>query len=428
MSKQSNTIKLSALNAGKGDAFLLEDEKGEYSLIDTGVKGTLENSQNKLPALERIIITHNDNDHTGGIVSADWSKLEVKEIWLPIFFLIIEKYVCEHSAEFIDSEIVPKFIKFMNDNKGKILIEDVLEENGFVEEKKYDLIDALNGINNGDCLSINIQNGEHHFNCDSLVISKDLGKKSSDINLLYSSSRVEKSDNVISISVNVSGNSNFQRLFQFAKNLKAIKADNILKIIEKSKENDISVRYFRPSAKTVSTVHGTNFAMLNAKEVSKDDYKLKDDSLETFFACLYLSQENKNSLVFEYHYDGRPIILFTADSDLSMVSTRNYTEPTVVTAPHHGSDSNADAYRKIAGNDIIYLRSGKPSKLTKTGCFEKNAKNKICNNCCMQQKWKNTLYIPTIITYQLGKGWNLKKSEFSCKIRCPYLGKITKDF
>lgn len=95
-----------------------------------------------------------------------------------------------------------------------------------------------------------------------------------------------------------------------------------------------------------------------------------------------LSVTNRESLVFwAPPTDKMPGVLFNADSDLADVNLKFSTENSLATAPHHGSESNANVYNIVEQNiptgsseSVTWVRSdGQYSKrpgnayLTKTG-------------------------------------------------------------
>lgn len=75
---------------------------------------------------------------------------------------------------------------------------------------------------------------------------------------------------------------------------------------------------------------------------------------------LALTVSNKESLVFWYPpNDKHPGVLFTADSDLTGISLPGQLQNVLATAPHHGSEENAKAYRKVnqKANSVTWVRS-----------------------------------------------------------------------
>lgn len=83
---------------------------------------------------------------------------------------------------------------------------------------------------------------------------------------------------------------------------------------------------------------------LNAREVTT----WRPTSMR-LMARLALTVSNKESLVFwSPPTERHPGVLFTADTDLSGISIPSQLQGIVATAPHHGSETNASAYRAIA--------------------------------------------------------------------------------
>jgi len=112
------------------------------------------------------------------------------------------------------------------------------------------------------------------------------------------------------------------------------------------------------------------------------DITIFDDAL--FFQTLYLttlSNINKYSLVYMYHHELYPNILFTADSDLHFFNGKvNLKDNSIVTAPHHGSATNDSAYEKIEGKDLTFVRSDRSQEKRPGNGYLKN-KKKYCTVC-----------------------------------------------
>ena len=97
--------------------------------------------------------------------------------------------------------------------------------------------------------------------------------------------------------------------------------------------------------------------------------------------------------------NGEPIIRFSADSDCTCQSMV-YKNSIIITAPHHGSEANSNVYQCIKGNDIIWVRSDRKSRIRPCDTFKKLA-SKYCLACAnrnakseisfrynrMQKKW-----------------------------------------
>lgn len=169
------------------------------------------------------------------------------------------------------------------------------------------------------------------------------------------------------------------------------KTDKIVKIIKLARCRNIRIRFFKPLDYEVNNVCDFGFVAKNSEEVNSVPVL---NSITQLAMAIKLSAENKYSLVFEYRrYD--PKVLFTADSDLFFIQrTLVYNNSMVITAPHHGSDSNAFAYNKIQANNPFYVRTFYNNKHSiKTFLALQNCK-KYCVRCCHQEQevvfeWNN---------------------------------------
>ena len=90
--------------------------------------------------------------------------------------------------------------------------------------------------------------------------------------------------------------------------------------------------------------------------------------IDKLLCCLALTTSNRKSLVFWADLDDCPGVLFTADSDLRDVHQLPDLTGAIITAPHHGSEANANAYSKVSKHlgssqaNITWVRSD--------GCFQ----------------------------------------------------------
>jgi hypothetical protein len=98
---------------------------------------------------------------------------------------------------------------------------------------------------------------------------------------------------------------------------------------------------------------------INAREIARVRPRVG-----SILAMLALTVSNKESLVFwSPPTDRHPGVLFTADSDLANVPLPVQLDRAIVTAPHHGSEANANAYKAVAvatqnkASSITWVRS-----------------------------------------------------------------------
>ena len=85
----SHSDRFIALNVGSGDAFYLErrDERGEFScLVDGGLRKNFAQRFQEVTECEQVdvvVCTHNDIDHTNGLIDFFNKGGKAKECWLP---------------------------------------------------------------------------------------------------------------------------------------------------------------------------------------------------------------------------------------------------------------------------------------------------------------------------------------------------------
>lgn len=103
---------------------------------------------------------------------------------------------------------------------------------------------------------------------------------------------------------------------------------------------------------------------------------------------LALTVSNKESLVFwSPAAEGYPGVLFTADSDLTSVSLPSSLDNAIVTAPHHGSEKNANAYSAVASTaqnnaqSITWVRSDGRYRSRPGSTYLRLSSRRLCTLC-----------------------------------------------
>lgn len=97
---------------------------------------------------------------------------------------------------------------------------------------------------------------------------------------------------------------------------------------------------------------------------------------------LALSMSNKESLVFWSHPSrDHPGVLFTADSDLSGIALPQQLDGAIVTAPHHGSEANANAYRSVTEPSVTWVRSDGKYRSRPGPSFLNLSSRRFCTRC-----------------------------------------------
>ena len=331
-------IEFKSILIGSGDSFLIKNYHENY-LIDSGGNQNL--ILNKVPKRINIAIcTHNDSDHCKGFMGILKSnKHYIDEIWLPGIWASIIDFIKKSSFDTIIS-----ISRKSEVNLEEINIENILSDS---DENINNLTDDLSFLSEYLLLF------EHIESRLGLIINNEI---------------------------------NF-------------KLNRILEIASLAYEKGVAIRWFFPN--NDGDEEYRNFKPLNCKQLLKTKKITNTDPIK-FLQLLYLTSENKHSLVFEYFIGGKPRILFTADSNISI--NHKYENQILVTAPHHGSESNNQVYKNIKGEQIIWVRSDRPSFSRPCPSFlERN--EKYCLSCTK----KGTIQREEII-FQFKKGnWKYKK-------------------
>lgn len=99
--------------------------------------------------------------------------------------------------------------------------------------------------------------------------------------------------------------------------------------------------------------------------------------------ALALTVSNKESLVFwSPPTKQHPGVLFTADSDLSAVCLPSQLQRAVATAPHHGSEANANAYAALAASpSITWVRSDGRYRTRPGSTYLGLSSRRLCTLC-----------------------------------------------
>lgn len=351
--KLNKFVKFRALEIGSGDAFLIENE-GKQILFDSG--GSESRiidliSPNKI--IDLAICSHNDSDHANGFIGLLKSPShEIKEIWLPGMWVPILNFIIENEINGKLTEII------FRDKRG---INDIRDYNSLVEESNVSIEIFDEGLQR-------ISEIEEYVILPHFYL--------------------------------------FTSFYWF--NSPIINLGRILKIAGLAYKKGSLIRWFKPESIN-PTIQNPNYGFkpLNSKEVVKIDRVAESNVL----SLMFLTMENKFSLVFEFYNDDKPIITFSADSDFSFLENKTYNNNIIVTAPHHGSENNSIVYRKIKGDNIIWIRSDRKNK--NRPCLDfKNLPNKYCLSCAVKNYKKEIFF-----EYDFMKNrWNWKSGiKCDCK-------------
>jgi hypothetical protein len=417
------STRFTALTIKEGDAFLLEDN-GWNCLFDSGVDDKIVDllKYKGINKLDLAICSHNDEDHAQGFIELLESGFKIDEIWLPGLWASILQYIKNHN-------IHSQEIECYNENDEKILdslfseiseyskesepcesIEETLSFFAKLEDEEeidpfyHDSHQALANyvVDNpriiAQYIADNLPNNLNDHLCkddieDFINDFKEVycGRffNRRIINYLY---HLSLNNSIESFKNEIANYFNKGFIKEWNKNSIedsiAASLDFKLKRIEKlaglAYQKGCSIKWFEPGRTCVninrSIDHG--FMALNSNKVSRIK-QIKGPV--TYFYALSLSKENRYSLVYEYWKNRIPVIRFSADSRITCQSQSRYKENIIVTAPHHGSAANAVVYKKLQGDDIIWVRSdtvtgGTGTKPRPCDAFQ-SMKNKYCLAC-----------------------------------------------
>lgn len=341
------SLTFTALPVEEGDAFLLQDGDCNY-LFDAGgstIKIGKFLKKEKVKELKVAICSHNDSDHANGFKGLLDSKknkeIKIQEIWLPGTWA--------------------KIIQFVIDN--------------ILNKKRWNIVDCA--LHHMGCDVICDSESNESDTGKNYVTAESINSHLSDFAYLYDKyitwSRITKPSHM------------------------KLMLDNIMDIAKLAYDDDRTIRWFKPLDRCVHNTIDYGFVALNSEEVLKID---KIDTVSVFITTLLLTIENECSLVFEYHKNDIPVVRFSADSDCTC-SNQPYNNSIIITAPHHGSDNNANVYDIIKGKDINWVRTY--HKAVQVGCLKfLEQKTRYCVKC---SKHKKTCKIS--FDYQNGT-WNYK--------------------
>lgn len=371
-----------ALPVGQGDAFYLKHN--DFSVLIDGGK-----SVKKLPELFKentktnevgvLVCTHNDADHANGILGfLDSPDLKCNEIWLPGRWLPVLPDVLRPFKEFYDI-----FVNDINSIKN----ESNIEQNIF--EKYADEI--------------------------SIEISKDTIESAESMSIPENGWPERYIDN---LKKDESWDYSFHNFFKTPEHrffwLAIDAAERIQKIALSAFRRGIPVRWFQYDTNNPFNT-STQLISINARQISKTTVRNKKFSL---LRLLALTISNKESLVFwsPQTTDGHPGILFTADSDLKYAKLPKVDEfhSAIVTAPHHGSEANANAYAEVKKAakthypSITWIRSDGDFQRPGKSYLDQNITKRFCT-LCRSSKTPKTVFLSSSKS-----GWNPLNGTASC--------------
>lgn len=374
-----------AIDVGVGDAFYLE-RKGFSVLVDGGLSTEhfpkLFSDTTGKKAADIVVCTHNDADHTNGIIGFLEIGYKCQEVWLPgrwadcldglmqserdVFNTIVEGAAeFWESKEIVRREIAPSFeeigedlLRRLNENENNNIGRDTDNE----IQTRYSQEDPV------DYWETTIAEGidKHIWSSENSHLYRDYIRSAP---FLYNR-----------IDFDIWRDWNFWEVVH-----KAIEAgEKIRRIAQAAYTNGIPVRWFDYNPAKPEKTLPDNLHVLSAGQIARVRPKL------SLFHFLSLTVVNKESLVLYSPPDSdAPGVLFCADSDLENIKMP-IDENDLITVPHHGAEANEDAYDRIRScmslknfDSLIWVRSDSKSRKRPCLAYKNIIGQKFCTVCTL---------------------------------------------
>lgn len=375
-------LKFTALKIKNGDAFLLQD--GEWNcLFDSGgnqdtIKHIIKQDK-KIKSINLAICSHNDSDHSHGFIGLlKLRTFPINEIWLPELWCAIVNYVIVNRNNNVLWSEIEDYLYDYNDDERNERWADYDIDSLFGEEFTYsDQLDEQ--LTHIDEVDITTQKNNPQA-CAFIQFIRKCSSKTV----------VDKLNNII-------------RIVSLALN-------------KKVKNKGCKIVWFK-NVKTPCCKANDSFVPLNSIPVCVTNHGVSHIlwrripnliSAHKFVHATTLSAVNHYSLVFEYWKQEKPIVRFSADSDCDCQIYKPYPDSIIITAPHHGSDSNANVYTSIQGKDITWVRTYNSNVNYPYKAFFANCSLMYCVRCP-----KKGIFDEVCFDYKKGK-WK-KTAGAKCK-------------
>jgi Metallo-beta-lactamase superfamily len=302
-----------ALPVGQGDSFFLQ--RGSSTVLvdggrsNNGFAALFKNTLNT-KGVNVLVCTHNDADHTNGLIGFLESGLSADEIWLPGSWLQVLPEILGDPRD-LERKLIERSCKATSKSeKNQLTLETLVSD---------ELLGALAETANGD-VDQRIKESPALNWPDSVRQTFELKHDHSyETPLRALSPWPHKFWGLHSRNTNL-----------FFEAIQA--ADRIRKLATLAYHRNIKVRWFEYNPNSPS---GGNSWLkpLNSQELSKPPQNKNEILIQ-----LALTVANRRSLVF--------------------LSPKQIPDHTLVTAPHHGSDANTAAYENVGNNGTFtWVRS-----------------------------------------------------------------------
>jgi metallo-beta-lactamase superfamily protein len=387
--------KFIAIPVTQGDAFYLERE-GFSVLTDGGYNQSdfpsLFKKKTKTDSVNVVICTHNDADHANGILGFLEAGLQCDEVWLPGRWLSVLPDVLKPFVEVFD-ELV-KNIEATDKSLIKESPQSSLSPIESYAECEYDSRTNDSPSEEGPSVA---EGGWP----ESYVKQLEQAKPSEFLFHGYKDCPFWS-------------HCHYRRLEPAGVQLlwSAIDAAaQIRNIATEAFHRGIPIRWFEYN---ISPPSGGRQELLpvNAREIAKVHPRSG-----LLLDMLALTVQNKESLVFwSPPTNQHPGVLFTADSDLANINLPPNLDNAIVTAPHHGSETNANAYGIVTttASNITWVRSDGEFKSRPGSTYLGLNSRRLCTLC--RRSGVSFTTKQTVKFYSRKRMWIRQASQFcSCK-------------
>ena len=382
-----------ALPVGQGDAFFLQHSTFS-ALVDGGrsVRQFPGLFSNHLEArhVNALVCTHNDADHANGVLGFLRSDLRCDEVWLPALWFERMRDLLETPNEFVNNLLndVEEFNFPRGDGDSDHMTLDEVSES-YVDEPRespqsHDGPTPLEGLGRNDS-----------------------GDSGAFIWNRYPDPRLSRHWWFLG--------TNKGRLFTEAMSA----AKRIRAIAVACTHRNVPVRWFQysPNLDHSSLEHSNeDLVPINAVQVAAVPNRRR-----SALHYVALSTANRLSLVFcSPRAEAWPGVLFTADSDLRFASIIPWNVGMIVTAPHHGSEANENAYSRAEcemedASDLFWVRSDGnfTSRPGRSYCALPDERRfcTLCRQTCDQKQ---------AVGFRINDGcWTPCASVRGCSCECP---------
>lgn len=411
------TSKFFALPVGPGEAFLLQttfNDKDYAILVDSGwgskhkkhrLTKAIREHVGRLTHIDIVICTHDDKDHSGGFEYFLDSWFEnngtIGEFWLPARWAGASRDLIFEPHKLIQrlmngAASVAKELSGDNDGRSPRL---TLESN-LRKLANNSLVD----LSAEETIQQNDTTDRQEKVCKSLGINQE--------ELTDAQSALEDSSFDIEETLN-----NFIKFgyfpFLFYDQIPRLHSQILAnELFNDVKETTITLSHFlKASVEQTIPIRWFDFDLFKKKNEAAGGIKnllepvssveicgpKKEIDDRQLFLSLRLSKQNVESLVFyRPEYNNEPAVLFMADSRLAFETNKPkcyFNMPRakpegdiLITAPHHGSPNNDEAYTVIENwisdpNRLIVVRNGNPKKIPDKFFKQHKRLCAYCKNC-----------------------------------------------